>query len=187
MERSRLFASGFTLSHLLRSEEHYDVNIGHLLGWLDRYAETKEPMHLDKFFSYTTYDNAGEAIFSRSFGFIEKGEDIGGNIANTRSLTRFMGIAGYYVWIQRLLVANPVITSLNLLPMGYMFNTAMETLRQRKKDPDARFDIIAHWLRTHQESPNLLSYREVEAQTATTLGAGSDTLSCKPIPFRLLF
>ncbi|KAG8159739.1 hypothetical protein KVR01_010376 [Diaporthe batatas] len=178
MERSRLFASGYSLSHLLRSEEYYDVNIGHLLGWLNKFSETKEPMHLDKYFSYTAFDNAGEAIFSRSFGFIKEGEDVGGSIANTRSLARHMGIAGYYVWILRLLVANPIITSSKLLPMGHMFNVAMETLRQRKTDPDARFDIIAHWLRTHQESPDLLSYREVEAQTTTTLAAGSDTLSC---------
>lgn len=180
MERSKLFASGFTLSHLLRAEAHLDVNIGHLLRWMDTHAAAHEPMHLDKFFSYTTFDNAGEALFSRSFSFIEQGRDVGGAIANTRSLKRYMGIAGYYVWVQRLLVANPVITSLNLLPMGHLFNMAMEALRQRKADPDARFDIVAQWLRTHQESPAQLSYRDVEAQPATSIAAGSDTLSCKP-------
>lgn len=179
MERSKLFAPGFTLSHLLRSEAHYDRNISYLFDWMDKYAESHEPMHLDKFFSYTTFDNAGEAIFSRSFGFIKEGRDIGGSIANSRSLNRYMGIAGYYVWILRLLVANPVITSLNLLPMGHLFNTSMEALHQRKADPDARFDIVAHWFKTHQERPDLLSYRDVEAQTATSVAAGSDTLSCR--------
>lgn len=182
MERSKFFASGFTLSHLLRCEAHYDVNIGRLLDWMDQYAETHEPMHLDKFFSYTAFDNAGEAIFSRSFGFIEKGQDLGGSIANTRRLTRYMGIAGYYVWLQRLLVANPISTALNLFPMGHMFNTAMDALRQRKADPDARFDMVAHWLRAHQEFPNLLSYRDVEAQTTTSLAAASDSISCKQQP-----
>ncbi|KAH8594968.1 cytochrome P450 [Bisporella sp. PMI_857] len=178
LERSKLFASGFTLSHLLRSEVQYDANIGHLFDWIDKYADTKEPMHLDKFFGYTAFDNAGEAIFSHSFGFTKAGQDIGGSIANSRSLNRYMGIAGYYFWIHQLLVANPVITWSGLLPMGHLFKTSMEALRRRKADPDARFDIVAHWLKTHQEHPDLLSYRDVEAQTATSVAAGSDTLSC---------
>jgi hypothetical protein len=151
---------------------------------MDKHAETHEPMHLDKFFSYTTFDNAGEAIFSRSFGFIKAGKDVGGSIANSRSLNQYMGIAGYYFWIHRLLVANPVITWSGLLPMGHLFNKSMDALRQRKTDPDARFDIVAHWLKTHQEHPDLLSYRDVEAQTATSVAAGSDTLSCRSAPFR---
>jgi cytochrome P450 len=146
---------------------------------MDRFAQQHEPMHLDKFFSYTTFDNAGEAIFSKSFGFIRAGKDLGGSIANSRTLNRYVGIAGYYVWIHRLFVANPVITWSGLLPMGHLFKTSMEALKQRKAAPDARFDIAAHWLKTHQENPNLLSYRDIEAQTATSVAAGSDTLSCK--------
>ncbi|KAK7915176.1 hypothetical protein PG985_012879 [Apiospora marii] len=177
-ERSRLFAPGFTLSHLLRSEPQYDANIALLFEWMDRHAEAHEPMHLDKFFTYTTFDNAGEAIFSKSLGFIQAGHDVSGSIANSRSLTRYMGIAGYYVWLLRLVVANPLITTLGLLPMGHLFRTSMEALHERKANPDSRFDMVAHWLRTHQEYPDLLSYRDVEAMTATTIAAGSDTLSC---------
>lgn len=178
MERSRMFAPGFTLSYLLRSEAHFDVNMTHLFDWMDEYAKTHEPMHLDKFFSYVTFDNAGDAIFSRSFGFTKAGQDIGGSIANSRSLNCYMAIAGYHVWIHRLFVANPIITWSGLLPMGHLFKTSMEALRQRKKDPDARFDIVSHWLKAHHERPDLLSYRDVEAQTTTSIAAASDTLSC---------
>ncbi|EFY94948.2 cytochrome P450 [Metarhizium robertsii] len=178
MERSRMFAPGFTLSYLLRSEAHFDVNMTHLFDWMDKYAKTHEPTHLDKFFSYVTFDNAGDAIFSRSFGFTKAGQDIGGSIANSRSLNCYMAIAGYHVWIHRLFVANPIITWSGLLPMGHLFKTSMEALRQRKKDPDARFDIVAHWLKAHHERPDLLSYRDVEAQTTTSIAAASDTLSC---------
>ncbi|KAK8075697.1 hypothetical protein PG997_010360 [Apiospora hydei] len=180
-ERSRLFAPGFTLSYLLRSELQHDANIALLLDWMDKYAEAHEPMHLGKFFTYTEFDNAGEAIFSRSLGFIKAGHDVSGSVANSRSLNRYMGIAGYYVWLLRLVVANPLITSLGLLPMGHLFRTSMEALHQRKADPDSRFDMVAHWLRVYQEYPGLLSYRDVEAMTATTIAAGSDTLSCTPV------
>ncbi|KJK74761.1 hypothetical protein H634G_10073 [Metarhizium anisopliae BRIP 53293] len=178
MERSRMFAPGFILSYLLRSEAHFDVNMTHLFDWMDEYSKTHEPTHLDKFFSYVTFDNAGDAIFSRSFGFTKAGQDIGGSIANSRSLNCYMAIAGYHVWIHRLFVANPIITWSGLLPMGHLFKTSMEALRQRKKDPDARFDIVAHWLKAHHERPDLFSYRDVEAQTTTSIAAASDTLSC---------
>ncbi|RYP78976.1 hypothetical protein DL770_006771 [Monosporascus sp. CRB-9-2] len=79
IDRWKIFVSGFPLSHLLRSEEHFDRNIGHLLDWMDEHARTREPMYLDKFFSYNALDNAGEAVFSRAFGFIAEGLDIAGS------------------------------------------------------------------------------------------------------------
>ncbi|KAK0615337.1 cytochrome P450 [Bombardia bombarda] len=178
IERSKSFISGFSMSHLLRSEEHFDRNISRLLDWMDRFAETEEPMHLDKFFSYVAFDNAGEAIFSRSFGFIDQGRDVGDAIQNSRSLNCYMGIAGYYLWFHRLFVANPVITWSGLLPMGHLFATANKALEARRRDPDARFDIVAHWFRIHKENPKQLSLRDIEAQATVSVAGGSDTLSC---------
>ena len=88
------------------------------------------------------------------------GKDVGGAIANSRSLNCYMGIAGYYLWFHRLFVANPLITWSGLLPMGHLFHTAKTALEARQKDPDARFDIVAHWFRTHRENPGALSLRD---------------------------
>ncbi|OTA81553.1 hypothetical protein M434DRAFT_380111 [Hypoxylon sp. CO27-5] len=178
IERSKLFMAGFSKSHLLRSEPYFNKNIGLLLDWMDKYSETQEPMHLDKFFSYTAFDNAGEAVFSQSFGFIAKGEDIRGSIKNSRALNRYMGVAGFFLWLHMLLVANPIITWAGVMPMGHLSVTANEALRKRMADPDARFDILAHWLKTHQENPEALSFRDIEAQATTSVAAGSDTVSC---------
>ncbi|KAL9075851.1 MAG: hypothetical protein Q9157_003841 [Trypethelium eluteriae] len=178
IERSKFFISGFSLSAVLQSEEHFDRNIEHLLNWMDRYSQTQEPMHLDKFFTYTAFDNAGEAVFSRSFGFISEGRDISGSIKNSRSLNRYLAIAGYYVWLHRIFCANPLITWSGLLPMGHLFKTSKAALEKRLANPAARFDMIAHWLKAHQENPDQLSLREVQAQTTVSVAAGSDTLSC---------
>jgi hypothetical protein len=141
----------------------------------------QKPMHLDKFFTYTAFDNAGEAVFSESFGFISKGEDIGGSIQNSRSLNRYLAVAGYYLWFHRIFVANPVITWLGLFPMGHLFNVSKAALEKRKANPDSRFDIVAHWLREQQSHPDKLTSREVEAQATVSVAAGSDTVSCTSV------
>ncbi|KAF2728578.1 benzoate 4-monooxygenase cytochrome P450 [Polyplosphaeria fusca] len=178
IKRSKLFLSGFSLSNLLKSEQYYDANIGQLLNWMDAHAAEHRPMHLDKFFSYTAFDNAGEAVFSQSFGFIAKGEDIDGSIENSRYLNRYLGIAGYFYWLHVLLVANPIMTWLGIMPIGHVFRTSKTALQKRRADPDARFDIIAHWLRTQKQAPDQLSDREIESQATLSVAAGSDTLSC---------
>ncbi len=153
---------------------------------MDKYAQAHQPMHSDKYFTYVTFDNLGEAVFAQPFGFITKGEDIGGSIKNSRSLNCYMEIAGYYIWFHRLFVSNPIITWSGLLPMGHLFKTSKEALQKRRQDPDTRYDIVAHWLKIHQETPETLSFRDIEAQETVSVAAGSDTLSCKYIRLWLL-
>lgn len=120
---------------------------------MNQYSETQKPMHQDKFFTHTTFDNTGKAMFLRSFGFMNNGEDIGGSIRNSRHLNRYLVVAGYYIWFHRLFVANPVLTWLGLLPMGHLFTVSKVALEWRKANPDARFDIVAHWLREQKKPP----------------------------------
>ncbi|RYO81625.1 hypothetical protein DL766_004845 [Monosporascus sp. MC13-8B] len=51
-------------------------------------------------------------------------------------------------------------------------------LQRRRAELPARFHIVAHWLQTHQRSPELLSFHDIEAQATVSLKGGSDTLSC---------
>lgn len=57
-----------------------------LLGQFDKLADAHTPTKLGEWFSYAAYDIAGEMTFSTSFGFVEKGEDIGGSIANMETM-----------------------------------------------------------------------------------------------------
>ncbi|KAI1248249.1 hypothetical protein MGN70_010498 [Eutypa lata] len=178
-ERSKIFSSGYALSSLLRSEEHMDRNIGKLLDWMDQFSHNREPMDLDRFLAYTAFDNVGEAIFSESFGFISSGQDVRGAIKNNLTLTPYVAVAGFYYWLYVVFVANPVITWTGIMPMGHLFDTARTALDRRKENPDARFDMVAHWLRAHQRDPKRLSIQDIEAQTMANVGAGSDTVTSR--------
>ena len=176
-ERSRNLASGYTLSSLLKSEDAVSRTIEMLLGWLDKHAASGEPMHLDKFFTYTAFDVVGEVVFSKQFGFLKEGEDIGSSISNSLALNAYAAVGGFFQpW--NMIVANPFVTWLQVMPMGHLFNTTMVAIGERERNPDARFDIAAHWFKTLKQHPERMQLRDIHAQATTSVGAGADTVSC---------
>lgn len=178
LERSKWLVPGYSLSNILKSEEQISNNIATLLDWMDLFSEQKKPMDLCDFLTYTTLDNAGEAIFSQPFGLIKEGRDIRSAIQNNLTLNPLVAAAGFFIWAYVALVANPVITWSGLLPMGHLFDTAAVAMKKRKENPDARFDIAAHWFKTQRENPGKLSNRDIEAAATMGVGAGGDTTSC---------
>lgn len=66
---SNHFTRGY--SKVLESEVKINSNIIDLLSKIDTYAEDQTAMELDKFITYTTFDNIGTAFFSEPFGFIK--------------------------------------------------------------------------------------------------------------------
>ncbi|XMA20785.1 hypothetical protein WAI453_013576 [Rhynchosporium graminicola] len=83
---SNHFARGY--SKILDSEANVDCNIVELFLKMDRYAEAQTAMELDKFITYTTFDNIGTAFFSEPFGFIRAGHDIGRTLKNNIALSK---------------------------------------------------------------------------------------------------
>ncbi len=176
-ERSRNLAAGYTLSNVIRSEDAISSTIERLLGWMDRFAEKGEPMHLDKFFTYTAFDVVGEVVFSQPFGFLEQGVDIGNSISNSLALNAYAAVGGFFQpW--NMMVANPFVTWLQIMPMGHLFNTTMKAINERERNPDARFDLAAHWFKTLAQHPERMHLRDIHAQATTSVGAGADTVSC---------
>lgn len=148
-----------------------------LLGWMDDFAGTGAPMALDTFLNFTTFDVVGEVLFSKAFGFLAAGEDIGNSIANNIAMERLGTPLSQFKWTQ-VALGNPLITMLGLTPSTMLLRTALETLNERQKNPDARFDMVAHWFKFLEKHPEKTNFRNIEAQTTTNIGAGSDTVAC---------
>ncbi|KAK8063015.1 hypothetical protein PG997_015112 [Apiospora hydei] len=189
-DRARLFAPAFQLSNLLRAEPHFDAVLGGLLDRLDEHAAAKSPMHLGRHLSFAALDVAGEALFSRPLGFLAAGRDLGGHLAQSTALNRYAAVAGHFWPLHVLLVANPAVTWTGLLAGGHVLRTVRAALRRRRgggdgdgdgDKGDARFDVLAHWMRAQRENPEALSQRDVEAQVIVTVSAASDTVSCEPL------
>ncbi|KAF4974568.1 hypothetical protein FZEAL_8540 [Fusarium zealandicum] len=178
VEKSKYIAAAYSTSSVLRSEEHIDGTFERFLEWLNRYATDKKPMELNKYISYATFDVIGEIVFSKPFGFLEQGKDIGNTIENSVALNAYVAVAGYCRWIFVALLANPFVTWLAILPMGHLFNTTKSVLAEREKNPDTRFDAVSYWFKQHKQHPDKFTIREINTQALAAAGAGSDTVSC---------
>ena len=142
---------------------------------MDTYAASGKAMHLDQYITFLSFDLLGEVLFSKPFGYITAGKDLGGSISNNLKLIGAYAIISHFRSIH-LVALNPM--TAKLLPWGHLFNTAFKALSERRANPDARFDVVAHWLRTSAEHPDRLTERDILANTTANVGAGSDTVSC---------
>lgn len=177
IEKSKYIAGAYSMSNILRAEEHIDRTLELFLGWLDSYAEDGRPMDVNDYISFATFDVVGEIVFSKSFGFLEQGKDIGNAISNSLALNAYIAVAGYFRWINIALLANPVVTWLSIMPMGHLFDTTKAVLAEREKNMNARFDAVQYWFRQREQHPDRLTIREIGTQALAAVGAGSDTVA----------
>lgn len=177
IERSKQFAAAYTLTNLLQSESEIDVHVLDFKEWLDRFAESRTSVDLSKSITYATYDIAGDVLFSKPFGFQQAGMDIGNSISNAVALNLYAGVAGFSNVLHTLFIGNPIVTSLKLLPMGHLFNTTIKALDERRSNNDARFDMLSHWLKAHENDPHKLTAKDIYAYTTIAVGASADTIS----------
>ncbi|RYN20880.1 hypothetical protein AA0112_g10469 [Alternaria arborescens] len=177
IEKSKHIAAAYTVSNLLRSEEHIDRTFESFLEWMNKYATDKKPMDLNTFISYATFDVIGEVVFSKSFGFLDQGKDIGNSIENSLALNAYVAVAGYFRWINIALLANPIMTWLSILPMGHLFDTVKAVLAEREKNENARYDAVQYWFKQHERHPDKFTIREINTQALAAVGAGSDTVA----------
>ncbi|KAK0648618.1 cytochrome P450 [Cercophora newfieldiana] len=176
-ELSRHLAPAYTLSNLIQSETSLGETIDLLCGWLDKFSASGAPIDLDKFFTFTTSDVIGEAIFSQPFGFLREGYDIDNTIANAHQQAAYVSIAGFFRWLHVALLSNRFITWLGVTPWGHLINTAMAAIRERQANPDARFDALAHWLRMLKEHPDRMEEYEVRSAAFNAIAAGNETVA----------
>ncbi|KAI0149376.1 cytochrome P450 [Pestalotiopsis sp. NC0098] len=177
VERSRNLAAGYSIANLLQSEGAVDRNIGLLCGWLDKAADARAPVHLDQLFAYATNDNAGEFVLSQSFGFLERGADIGGTIKNSLAHNAYVAIMGFYGWVHTVLIGNPLVTWLGVLPLGHIIDSSARHIKEREHNEDARFDLMSHWLKALRENPDRMTVYDVHSAVYNNLAAGADTVA----------
>ncbi|KAF3001003.1 hypothetical protein E8E14_001021 [Neopestalotiopsis sp. 37M] len=178
IELSKQLASAYAMSNVIKNEEQISALIERLMQWLDKFSESHEPMDLAQFFTFTAFDVVGEVVFSKPFGFLEQGADIDDCISQTLQFESYVSIAAFAQWLHNLLVGNPLVTWLDVMPTNYLAKTSNAALEARKSNQDARFDFVAHWLKSHEQNPDKLSYRDLQSAVMANVGAGSDTVSC---------
>lgn len=178
MRLSRSLGPAYSATSILKSEANIDDVLGKFFSCVDRFAATNKPMDLDHYLAYAAYDILGEVLFSKSFGFLDQGKDIGGTLAAAKGVQALGATLGHFPTLVKILV-NPFTTWLGLLPMGYIYHVTKELVEERERNHDARYDGLAQWLKISRENPERLSSREVLSSSALAIQGGSETVSCE--------
>ncbi|KAK8042325.1 cytochrome P450 [Apiospora phragmitis] len=132
--RSRRLAPGYALSNVIKSELAIDKTV------------------------------IGEVTFSRKFGFLEQGIDVGNSISSSLALNAYIAVAAFLRWLHVALLANPIVTWLAILPMGHLLNTTKKAVSERQHSTDARWDILASWLQQMRQYPDQMDMKTNHTQ-----------------------
>ncbi|UPX14463.1 uncharacterized protein EKO05_0004943 [Ascochyta rabiei] len=175
--RMKNLAAGFALSHVVASEPYVDECIRLLKKRILSFAKPGAPVHLDQWFNYMAFDVIAEIHFSRQFGFLETGKDLGGSIANSRLLVPYVTMVGFFRTLHRPTVGNPLITDWNPMLTQHILDTTLSAIKARQKNPDVREDVLLLWLKQHERYPEKLSEKELHGCVNMSVGDASDTVS----------
>jgi hypothetical protein len=179
VRRTRNVAVGYSLSNLLKGEEHIDGCLSLFRDQLSKLSRLAPSggIHLDKWINYLAFDIVGEATFSRSFGFLQAGHDIDDSISNQFKLRLYIAIVGHYNFMHDYLLANPLIAYFNLQPSMHIFDTCLAAVEARSKNSDTRNDMIEQWQQQRRNHPDRMAENEILAAAVANMGAGADTVS----------
>ncbi|KJZ71635.1 hypothetical protein HIM_08947 [Hirsutella minnesotensis 3608] len=174
---SKFLANGYSFSNLLRREDEMDVLLEVLKQRMDHFAEKRQAMNVSAFLSYAAHDVAGEMLFSNPFGFLKSDSDVGGTIRNFPPLNLYVSIAGFFYWIHTILLANPLVTRLGILPTGHIVGATRKALDERLRNADHRYDVLSHWLSSHAKHPDKFSTRDIYSNAILHMAASAETVS----------
>ncbi|KAJ5292170.1 hypothetical protein N7478_001421 [Penicillium angulare] len=177
IRKQRNISSGYALSNIVQHEPHFDAVLQLLTIRLDEFCQSCRPVELDRWFTFFAFDAIGEVIFSKSFGFLEQGQDVRSAIANQRLLAPYVAIMGHYAWLHNLTLGNPLLSRLGIQPSSHIFDTCIAAIDARKQNPAKRHDMMQKWLDTHAKYPDRMEEVEIFSTAVGTLGAGGDTVS----------
>lgn len=169
-------ARGYSLSTILQSEHHMDQLIAAFKDAIEKIASKEAPVSLDEWFSYFSFDVVGIVTFSKAFGFLAHGKDIGGCVATSRKLATYLAIMAYFPALHDLLTAamGPLLAWLDLQPMKHVMSTTEKAIAERETNDSVSSDMVAYWKAQKDGDP--ISDRDLLATANANIAAGSETV-----------
>lgn len=178
VHKNKNINAGYQLSNIMRSESFVDECVKMLEGHLDRLSQDgKAPVELSRWFNYFAFDVVGEVTFSRRFGFLDTGLDVGNAYANGRMVLIYLSLIGRAYFMHKFLLANPLLDRFGMRPTNHLQDTTAAAIASRQSNPDVRRDMMEQWMDARQKHPERMEEREIFCAAIANVAAGSDTVS----------
>ena len=170
----------YTTGAALALEPQMDRAILDFFAQLDRrFASTSKPCDLWQWSLFLAWDLSSYLIFSRRFGYLERGCDFDSSIKLSATIGNYFQLVGQMPWVDFWLDKNPVVkigppTFTNLAKLSVDGYTARLTGKDEDFDP-ASPDYLQHFIDSKGLYPDVVNDGSVIAYTMTHIIAGADT------------
>ncbi|CEL00466.1 Putative Monooxygenase [Aspergillus calidoustus] len=179
-------AGPYSFSSVKRMEPLIDLRIRHWVNKLDeRFVRTGAAFDFSWWAVYMAYDIISEVGFGAPFGFVEKGEDVGGLIQGFHDGLSAFGLLArlhpFTSWVKttflkRYLVAKPEDDSGIGVLMRFRDSLIERRLEELKQNKDiGRIDLLQTFLEARTEDGQPLTMDYIKAEILLVLLAGADT------------
>lgn len=194
-ETRRRFQSLYSMSALLSYEPYVDSCIDLFLARMTEFASAGEAVDMVHWFQCFAFDVLGDMTYSRRFGFLDRGEDIGGTMRALEKSMPYSTLVGIYAWLHPYLY--PLLEKIpgsgaagRTYLMGFVNQRIAARSEARaklggidtKKPPttantSAPRDFLDKLMDTHDDNPEKVTPHHIFMMGLSNIIAGSDTTS----------
>lgn len=180
--RSRVSGT-YSMSAMLAMEELIGEVMELNLAKLRDLATKGEPIRIDEYVNYFTFDVVGQLAMGGPIGFLEQGRDVDGNIQSIHDGFYLMANMGHVPW-KMFWFNNPVARYLVRNYGGKRMNTFESFLgwlservdkRMTEGLGDRRHDMLQFFIEGKSPDGSPVSKAEVMIEGVNIIGAGADT------------
>lgn len=177
----------YSLSNVSKLEGLIDDVLLMLQRQLDsRFASTGETFDLGDWCQYFAFEVMGTMTFSKGYGFIEEGRDVGGMLNAIQTFMKTVAPMTQMYWLDRILYKNRIADSIRPAPglgimrfVGSVMKERREQLASGKAPELAKGktheDFLSHFLRLQETQKELPPWAST-AWTFSNVTAGSDSV-----------
>ncbi|KAF2802374.1 cytochrome P450 [Mytilinidion resinicola] len=156
----------------------------------ERFARTGKECELSKWVQMYAFDIIGELTFSKRFGFLESGKDLGNMMYHTGKAMDYIGFVGQVPTLDEWLRIKGFGYILRKFrPTGPLMKFTARQIREHAASPDqTRPDFLSRFIKAREKYPDLMTDRRLATYTNTNISAGSDTtaIALREAIFRIL-
>jgi cytochrome P450 len=183
-QMKRFAATPYSLASMQKMTPSIEEVERVLVDMLKGYAGRGETCDLGNWLHWFAFDVLGEVAFSRRFGFLAEGKDVGGQIKAIDDVQWYDGIVGQLPWVDMWLRQNPlkkylapVLPFLDLKPTPMKVIALDEMGRRERGDKGVTTneDLLDQLLKAHRGKPDKFSKEDVFAIAHGAIFAGSDS------------
>ncbi|KIW27474.1 uncharacterized protein PV07_07208 [Cladophialophora immunda] len=173
----RNYAQAFAMSSILAFEPLIDECGELLIEKLKAFAKSGETVDLTHWFTCWAFDCQGHITFSERFGFLDKGEDIGGICESLRQRMSYAAFVGVYPELHPTLfkIVN-WLAGTGTGKVDYTISYTVKRIAERNEGEKLdRKDMLAQFLAGQQRDPTTFTDWDVLIGAFGNIVAGADT------------